>query len=247
MLKSEEGFTLTEILMALMIMMIGFLAMAQMQFLSLKQGQMAESGTVATNALQFVSDRDMKEARRLHLLNAAVYIEAQSGAAPASLSTEYCDGTPPASCPNPPCADPCTNCPCNPLEIITPNPTDGTTEITCAALNEKNFDPDKIVYRTTKAQCEADANDIINNDAGQPIYIVKEVSTDVVQAVGQPDVFNLTITYAIKNMKQFDNTGITSVEIAHSLASQSYVVSAHTDDWSGFIPGWNTVNIPNVP
>jgi prepilin-type N-terminal cleavage/methylation domain-containing protein len=44
-IKNSNGFTFTEVMIALSMMALGFLAMAQMQFLSLKQKQDAELGT----------------------------------------------------------------------------------------------------------------------------------------------------------------------------------------------------------
>ena len=42
----NSGFTLLEILVAVFLMAIGFFAMSQMQFLSLRQSQLAENGTM---------------------------------------------------------------------------------------------------------------------------------------------------------------------------------------------------------
>jgi len=55
---SQNGFTLIEILVAVFIMSVGFLALSQMEFLSVRQKQMAEAGSNATNTIQFAGDRD---------------------------------------------------------------------------------------------------------------------------------------------------------------------------------------------
>ncbi|MGH7890669.1 MAG: type IV pilus modification PilV family protein, partial [Thermodesulfobacteriota bacterium] len=114
---NENGFTFTEILIALSIMTIGFLAMAQMQFLSLRQKQQAEVGTVATNMIQFIADRDMEEVRRTHLLNAIAFVEAQAGRLNLNSDSEphlqYCNGE----------KNVCNDCPCDPLAAVIPNPS----------------------------------------------------------------------------------------------------------------------------
>ncbi|MEZ4547618.1 MAG: prepilin-type N-terminal cleavage/methylation domain-containing protein [Thermodesulfobacteriota bacterium] len=88
LLRNERGFTFTEIIIAISIMALGFLAMAQMQYLSLRQKQRAEQGTVATNVIQFIADRDMEEVKRAHLLNSIAFVEAQAGRLNAGSSAE---------------------------------------------------------------------------------------------------------------------------------------------------------------
>jgi len=77
--KNQKGFTFIEVIIALSIMAIGFLATSQMQFLSLRQKQLAEDGTIATNIIQFIADQDMSTARQIHLLNSIAFIEALAG------------------------------------------------------------------------------------------------------------------------------------------------------------------------
>ncbi|MCL4246501.1 MAG: prepilin-type N-terminal cleavage/methylation domain-containing protein, partial [Candidatus Dadabacteria bacterium] len=79
LLRNQRGFTFTEIIIAISIMALGFLAMAQMQYLSLRQKQRAEQGTVATNIIQFIADRDIERVKRSHLLNSIAFVEAQAG------------------------------------------------------------------------------------------------------------------------------------------------------------------------
>ena len=230
--KNQEGFTLIELLIATLLMALGFMAYAEMQFLSLLQKQRAELGSTATNAIQFISDRDIAEVKRIYLLNSNTRLDAQAGR---TLDLSYCDGS---------ATSVCGTCPCDPLEAITPNPDDGVDETTCAAIDRQNFDPTNITFRTTKALCQADA-------AGppaitSPLYIVKEAKTDVDAAV-IPNIVEVQITYAIKTSPQFDDTDITSVLIRDSIASQSFEVTAHVDNYSDLIPGWNLVRIPHVP
>ncbi|HZX13550.1 MAG TPA: prepilin-type N-terminal cleavage/methylation domain-containing protein [Thermodesulfobacteriota bacterium] len=230
--KNQEGFTLIELLIATLIMALGFIAFAEMQFLSLLLKQRAELGSTATNAIQFISDRDMAEVKRIYLLNSNTRMDAQAGRV---LDLSYCDGS---------ATSVCGACPCDPLEAITPNPDDGVNETTCAAVTSHNFDPTNITFRNTKALCQADAAALPPNSS--PLYIVKEAMTDIDAAV-IPSIVEVQITYAIKTSPQFDDTDITSVLIRDSIASQSFEVTAHVDNYSDLIPGWTTVRIPHVP
>jgi len=232
--KNQEGFSLIELLIATLIMALGFMAFAEMQFLSLLQKQRAELGSTATNAIQFISDRDMAEVKRIYLLNSNTRLDAQAGRA---LELSYCDGS---------ANSVCGACPCDPLEAITPNPDNGVTETTCAAIDRQHFDPTNITFRNTKALCLADAAALPANSS--PIYIVKEAETIVVDnPAPAPDGVSVALTYAIKTSPQFDDTDITSVLIRDSIASQSFEVTAHEDNYSDLIPGWNLVRIPHVP
>jgi len=230
--KNQEGFTLIELLIATLIMALGFIAFAEVQFLSLLLKQRAELGSTATNAIQFISDRDMAEVKRIYLLNSNTRMDAQAGRV---LDLSYCDGS---------ATSVCGACPCDPLEAITPNPDDGVNETTCAAVTSHNFDPTNITFRNTKALCQADAAALPPNSS--PLYIVKEAMTDIDAAV-IPSIVEVQITYAIKTSPQFDDTDITSVLIRDSIASQSFEVTAHVDNYSDLIPGWTTVRIPHVP
>src|SRR3989304_1926702 len=232
--KNQEGFTLIELLIATLIMALGFIAFAEMQFLSLLLKQRAELGSTATNAIQFISDRDMAEVKRIYLLNSNTRMDAQAGRV---LDLSYCDGS---------ATSVCGACPCDPLEAITPNPDDGVNETTCAAIDRQHFDPTNITFRNTKALCQEDA-------AGppaisSPLYIVKKAETEVDEIV-IPNIVEVKLTYAIKTSPQFDDTDITSVLIRDSIASQSFGVTAHVDNYSDLIPepGWDEVRIPHVP
>src|SRR3990172_10161715 len=207
--KNQEGFSLLELLIAALIMALGFMAAAEMQFLSLLQKQRAELGSTATNAIQFISDRDMAEVKRIYLLNSNTRLDAQAGRA---LELSYCDGG---------ATSVCDACPCDPLEAITPNPDNGVTETTCAAIDRHNLDPTNITFRTTKPECQDDGDTILAANSS-PLYIVKKAETNVVDPAVIPNIVEVKLTYAIKTSPQFDDTDITSVLIRDSIASQSF-------------------------
>ncbi len=232
-IKNRDGFTLVEILVATLIMALGFLSLAEMETLSLRQKQRAESGTIATNVIQFISERDMAEVRRLYLLNSTAYVDVQAGRITIPPNPAYCNGSTTSAC---------SVCPCDPLQALTPNPTDGTTESTCAIIDIQNFDPQKLNFRGSKTQCQTDAKNNTNAD----LFIVKSATTAVNSAV-TPNIVTVSITYAVKTPTQFNKTGLGSVSLADSLASQAYQVTAHIDNYSNFIAGWNTVRIPHIP
>ncbi|HXG31563.1 MAG TPA: prepilin-type N-terminal cleavage/methylation domain-containing protein [Thermodesulfobacteriota bacterium] len=225
-IKKESGFTLLEILVAVFIMSLGFLAAAEMQFLSLRQKQLAEQGTVATNLVQYVSDRDMAEVRRRYLLNATAYIDAQAGR---TLNLSYCNGSGSSIC---------DGCPCDPLEALTPNPT-------CAVVDANDFNPMRVNFRTTEAECKADGAAILEAN-GSPLYIVRRAETTEATLNGV-QTLTVLVTYAVKTPPQFNKTGLGSVSIRDSLVSQAYGVTANIGDFSNFIADWDKVNIPHIP
>ena len=231
-IKNQNGFTLTEILVAMFIMAIGFLAVAQMEFLSLRQKQQAETGTVATNTIQFITDRDMAEVRDRHLLNSTAYIDDQAGRTP---ELDYCNGS---------ATSICAACPCDPLEALTPNPDNAVTETICAAIDSNNLDPNALTFRTTATACETDAAAL---PADSEVFYVVKQSTTTVDAGVTPNIVTVAITYAVKTPTQFGETGLGSVSIRYSLASQAYTVTAHVDDWSDAIAGWSAVRVPHIP
>lgn len=231
-IKSQNGFTLTEILIATFIMALGFLAVAQMEFLSLRQKQQAEIGTVATNAIQFVTDRDMAEVRSRHLLNSTAYIDAQASRTP---SLDYCNGS---------ATSICAACPCDPLEALTPNPDNAVTETICAAIDSHNLDPNTLVFRASATQCQTDAAAL---PADSEVYYLVKQTTTTIDAGVTPNIVTVATTYAVKTPTQFDETGLGSVTIRDSLASQTYTVTAHVDDWSESIAGWSAVRVPHIP
>jgi len=231
--KNQDGFTLLEILVAVFIMSLGFLAAAQMQFLSLRQNQLAEGGTVATNVIQYISDNDMAQVRRTYLHNAITYIDAQ---AERVLDLTYCDGSDSSIC---------DECPCDPLQAITNNPTDGVTETICAAVDINNFNPENLTFRTTASQCKTDGA-VIATAGSTPLYALKQATTTEGLLNGVQTLL-VSVTYAVKTPAQLNDSGLGSVSLKDSLVAQSYDVSAHVADFSDLIPGWNSVNIPHIP
>lgn len=238
-ISNDRGFTFTEILIALSIMTIGFLAMAQMQFLSLKQKQDAELGTIATNMIQFISDRDMAEAKRVHLLNSIAYIEAQAGRLNPGDENEphlkYCKTSNTDHV--------CVVCPCNPLESITVDvPTDGTTETSCAIISTHDFNPENVLFAKqgiSGAPCTTAGDDVFR--------VIKRVVTTIGNAT--PPVTTLDITYAVKTPVQFEETAFDSVSIKDSIVTQQFSVTSHREDWTEIISGgnWDKVEIPHIP
>ncbi|HML95477.1 MAG TPA: prepilin-type N-terminal cleavage/methylation domain-containing protein [Thermodesulfobacteriota bacterium] len=234
LLRNQRGFTFTEIIIAISIMALGFLAMAQMQYLSLRQKQRAEQGTVATNVIQFIADRDMEEVKRAHILNSIAFVEAQAGRLNAGSSSEphlqYCmSGNPDRMC---------DMCPCDPLAEVTPNPA-APTITSCAVVDPYSFDPGEVSFSREAPICTAAAD-------SESMIVVKRVGS-VTDNTRQPPITTLTVTYAVKTKSQFADTGFQSLSIKDTLATQNLVFSAHREDWSQFIPAWSNVNVPHVP
>ncbi len=233
-IKNRDGFTLIEILVATLIMALGFLSLAEMEALSLRQKQYAENGSTATNIIQFVSDRDLAVVKRRYLLNSTAYMQAQSGGIP---DTSYCSGSTNSVC---------SACPCDPLQAITPTTTSGTTETTCAAIDIQNFDPKGVNFTTSKSQCQTNLTNLVKAKKAA-LFMIKQATTNVDTTV-IPNVVTVSITYAVKTQNQFNKTGLTSLSISDTLATQSYQVTAHIDTtYSNFIAGWNQVRVPHVP
>ena len=240
-LGNQKGFTFTEIMIAVTIMALGFLAMAQMQFLSIRQRQQAEEGTVATNLLEFVADRDMEEVKRAQLLNSIAFMEAQAGRLdPGNASDphlQYCSTSNSKRM--------CDACPCNPLKAVTSDLTnDGVDcdnpETACAVINVNNLNPENVDFSTNKADC--------NSSASDSLVIVKRVCVLIVDDdPNVPKSTTLNVTYGVKTNEQFAETGLNSLSKRDTLVTQDMVFSAHKEDWSQFIPSWTEVSVPHVP
>ncbi|HVY55787.1 MAG TPA: prepilin-type N-terminal cleavage/methylation domain-containing protein [Thermodesulfobacteriota bacterium] len=232
-LADERGFTFTEIMIAITIMALGFLAMAQMQFLSLRQKQLAEQGTNAANIIQFIADRDLEEVKRAHLLNSIAFVEAQAGRLnPGNDSDphlQYCKTSNTDRV--------CDACPCNPLAKVTPDPGQAL-QTTCAVINVHDFDPKNVSFKSNVAQC--------SGGAGDSLIVVKRVASSTDNTTDPPET-TLNVTYGIKTKNEFAETGLSSVSIKDTLATQDMVFSAHREDWSQFIPSWTNVMVPHVP
>jgi len=251
MIRNKNGFTLLEIIVALGIMTVGFLAMSQMQYLSLRQTTLAQIGSKSTNLLQSLNDRDTQFSRIIHLMNSRVYLDSQSGTT-ITTQDDYCDGTPPTNCLNPPCSDPCTTCPCDPLTVFTSDPTTNNTETTCAFLSTVEFDPTNIKYETNKGLCTNPACLSENPPCKLELFVVRRVVTTVDQTT-IPQEVNLRVLYAILTPIQFANFNLSDpLRIKDTVVFQTYETSAHIDqNWNTFIniPGqdWSNVTIPHIP
>lgn len=244
--KNRSGFTLLEILVALGIMAIGFLAMSQMQYLSILQTRRASEGTLGTNFIQYAVDRDLQDLRRTHLLNSQVYIDAQADK-PYSANPDYCDGTAPASCPESgdhSCVDPCQSCPCDPVaELYGIDTTQDDTQTSCAEIDNVNdFDVTGIRYETN-----------FNNCTDSQYYLVRSVNSTLIQNADPTldDELDIDITYGLKTQRQFSTDELKqSFTIRDTVAIQNVRVTAHiATDWNEVINSadWNRVVIPNVP
>ena len=240
-MDTQKGFTFIEILVALSIMALGFLAMTQMQYLSLRQKQQAEAGTVATNVIQFIADRDMEEVKRTHLLNAIAFVEAQAGRLdPESASEPHLQ-----HCMTGNADRLCDACPCDPLAAVTPDPTENLDdegnnipEISCAVIDIYDFDPEEVSFSTSQSACAG--------ATGDDLIVVKRVLVDT-DTTADPPLTTLNVTYGIKTKKQFEETDFDSISRKDTLATQDMVFSSHDEDWSQFIPGWTSVSIPHIP
>lgn len=228
LLRNQRGFTFTEIMIAVSIMALGFLAMAQMQYLSLRQKQKAEQGTVATNIVQFIADRDMEEVKRAHLLNSLAYMEAQSQKAGLEAHLQHCSSSNDDGI--------CSACPCNPLALITPSPFEPAST-TCAVINVHDFDPKNVEFEADKSDCTGSSE--------ESLVVVKRVTSQTDN--GLPPITTLNVTYGVKTKKQFEESAYTSVTLKDTLATQNISFTAHRDDWSQYMPGWNNVMVPHVP
>ena len=247
--SNSKGFTFLEIIVALGIMAVGFLAMSQMQYLSFKQKMLAESGTFATNMISTVSDFEMANARAISLLNARVYLDSQASKIILNQD-DYCDGSDDAVC---------DECPCNPLERFVSDSFNlqaagGDTEITCAPIDSTNFNPGEMEFFREADDCE-------NVDGLNPdFYVFKRINSDFDNTV-TPNLINLNITYVLKSARQFNDEAnrtemgsgeITNIIFGDSIARQNIQISAHIErDWTNFINlgagTWNEVIVPHIP
>ena len=136
---NRSGFTIIEILITILIMSTGFIALSQMQFLSILQKQRAEAGTIATNIVQFANDSDLAKAKKMHQLNILVLLDTIAQRTP---DYTYCGDSTKFGC---------TQCPCDPLTAFTPNPVVGN-EKTCSIIDINDFDPENLIY-TNQITC----------------------------------------------------------------------------------------------
>jgi len=233
LIRKESGFTLVEILVAVFIMSVGFLALSQMGFLSLKLKQMAADGTDATNIVQYVVDRDISEVKKVYLLNAQVFLDVLMGRTP---DFTYCNGSSDNSI--------CATCPCDPLESVTanPDPTVVGSEFTCTTVNLDNFDPLSLDFTTDETTCSSTLESL----GSEGMIIVKSAHT-----TQDDDIITLSLTYAAKSLEQFLDSAF-SVTIRDSLVTQNFEITAQIEDYTDTVPitsgpNWDKVRVPHVP
>lgn len=240
--KRQSGFTLIEILVAVFIISIGFLALSQMEFLSLRQKKMAEEGSDATNLIQFSADRDLAELKRITLLNARTFtIEANGRTA----DYTYCDGSSDASV--------CSNCPCNPLSVVASDPTTvGTKDVQCAVIGIDSSDVTSINYTTDQTACLDDYSTILSNLQTEGLFILRRASveSETTDTVTIDSIYTVNLTYAVKSLKQFRDNGF-SLALKDNLAVQGISLTAQTDNYSDVVPissgAWDSVVVAHVP
>ena len=242
--KNQSGFTFIEILVALGIMTFGFLAMSQMQYLSLRQKNLAELGTVGSNIIQSAIDRDLKRTRKVHFLNQVIFEKEKRGI-DTSVSTfdDFCDGTAPTSCPQTTCEDPCTACPCNPLDSFTSDSTTNNfVETLCNPIDDlENFSPEDIDF-VDEATC---------NGIDTPFYLLRRVNTNFDNTVN-PIETTLNVGYAVKTPNQLTNyTWDDPLITSNSVLVQNILITAYINDWSDTVnraaEDWTNIMIPNLP
>jgi prepilin-type N-terminal cleavage/methylation domain-containing protein len=231
--SGTAGFTLLEIMFAVLIMGVGFLALSQMEYLALNMKGKAEEGTVATNVIQFATDADMAVLKEVNQMNANVISNAANGR---TIDLTYCDGGTDSIC---------NNCPCDPFEFLTPNPDNGVDETTCVVVDIDDFNPSFLVY-SDQSQCSSDIDTFKSNNMS-PIVIVKRAVTTV-DTLADPDTIDVSLTYSVKNIEQFINSGL-STSLRDTLVSQNYSVSGHVNDFSDIttIQSWTAIRSVHVP
>ena len=232
--KGEKGFTLLELLVTVFIMSVGFLAYSEMGYLSLILKQKAEEGTTGTNVLQFAIDRDLADMKKVHLLNVKAYMD---GITTRTLDLAYCGGGTNSYC---------GSCPCDPLEILTPNPDNGVTETTCSIVDIENFDPLFLDF-VDETTCKLDLETFL--DAGNQLMVILKQASTTLDTTSSPNLVTVDLTYASKTPSQLRASG-TSVELRHSIVTVSFEVTAHIDNFGDDVPvlsAWTQVRIPHIP
>jgi len=230
---NRSGFTIIEILITILIMSTGFIALSQMQFLSILQKQRAEAGTIATNIVQFANDSDLAKAKKMHQLNILVLLDTIAQRTP---DYTYCGDSTKFGC---------TECPCDPLTAFTPNPVVGN-EKTCSIIDINDFDPENLIY-TNQTTCQT----TLDSFGTEAMILVKDVDTDSVVVDGIT-IMTLSIMYGVKSEEQFRDSGL-SVLLKDTLVAQSFEVTAHLDNYNenGTISsnptGWINVRVPHLP
>ena len=222
--KREEGFTLTEVLIAIVVMAIGFLATAEMQSLALRQRVHAEGGTVATNIIQFASDRDIARVRQRHIENESLFINVRDG-------REVC-GTLPYT---------------NPLDALTEDGdlSGGNPQRGCSPVDVEVSDPADLAYDDEDC-VEAEGIDffIVKEVTTNQTTVNGVNVTTVTLDYG---VINRSQAEEFDFNKSLDDQPFVGKKRSSYLARQSFVIMTHESDWSRICADWNPVVVPNLP
>jgi prepilin-type N-terminal cleavage/methylation domain-containing protein len=221
----NKGFTLIEVLVALFIMSIGFLALSQMQYLSLKQSQLAYSGTTASNLIQSLSDIDLSRIRIINRNNIVLVNDIISGNGN-NTHQDYCNN------------NLCNNeCPCDPFHAFTAFADEDSPLSICTAIKNEyhklNFD-ETIISTNPAVSCNNTANEY---------FLTRTINVDT----RVPGERTYNIAYTIKNRYQQVNY---PDELGNSLATQYIKISAHVDSTIlASAPDGisNLLVIPNIP
>ena len=231
--SNVSGFTILEILIAVFVMGIGFLGLSQMEYLALNLKGKSEEGTLATNIIQFAADTDMTLLKEVNQLNSNVILNAANGR---TIDLTYCNGGTDSIC---------NTCPCDPFEFLTPNPDDGVDESTCAVVDAEELDPTLLVYGDT-TQCTSDISLLQNNNLNPMVVIKRAVTT--VDTLSDPDLIDVSLTYAVKNVEQFFDSGL-STSLRDTLVTQNYGISGHVNNFADLasISTWSAVRAVHVP
>lgn len=234
---SQKGFTLVEILVSVFIMSVGFLALSQMEFLSVRQKQMAEEGSKATNLIQFAADRDLGELKRVSLLNAQTFMNERNKS---DADYTFCDGSSDSSV--------CNNCPCNPLARIAPDTSNGTKDTQCAAIGLNDSNIINLSYTTDQDDCLTAYNGL--GKEGMFILRKASISSELSSGTALSTIITVNLTYAAKSLKQFNDSKF-SLATRDNLTVQGTTILAQIEDYSDTVPlssgAWGSVVVPFVP
>ncbi len=207
MTGENKGFTLIEVLVAVFIMSIGFLALSQMQYLSFRQTQLAHSGTTATNLIQAFSDSDLSRIRMIDGLN-------QNLVTRLSENEEIGNNDPVfAYCSTSPCNG---SCPCDPFRTILERTDQDNTFSSCMGIDIDNNSIDSPIYSTDSTDCGAPGSDY---------FLVRTIDLRVDNNI-RPPQRTYNIEYSVKSPGQLRKNGFNA---GISLATNTIEIVAYVD------------------
>ena len=223
--RREEGFTLIEILIALAIMALGFLATAEMQSLALRQRMRAESGTVATNIIQFASSRDVARVKQRRADNASFFIDVRNGKE-ACPSSEFPD----------------------PLDALAEdgNLSEGNPQRGCTPVDIETPNPDKLTF-DDKCDLDTPGTDFFvvkEVERADPISIS---GVPIVTVTLDYGVIDRSQAEKFDPDKELDEQPFARRKGDSYLARHSSLITAHEDNWSQVCSSWTSVIVPDLP